>query len=63
MKIRDLLNLCEDDYCSISVYDKFSFERKLFRYTQEVIKKYGSYTLLSWKIENGILKITIKTQF
>ena len=63
MKIKDLLNLCDDDYCKISIYDKFSFERKLFNHTKEVIEKYGNYTLLSWKIENGVLKLNIQSQF
>lgn len=63
MIIKELLDLCTDDFCSISIYDKASFDRKLYRYTQEAISKFGYYPLLSWKIKDNILEIITRTEF
>ena len=63
MKVKDFLELCESDYCSISVYDKSTYTRKLYHYTQEVMRKYGYNTLLSWKLDNDVLRITVQTEF
>lgn len=63
MKIKDFLELCESDYQTISVYDKSTYTRKLYHYTQEVMSKYGYFTLLSWKLDGDVLRITTRTEF
>lgn len=63
MKIKELLELCKDNYCNISVYDESSFSRNLYRHTGMVNEKYGYFPLVSWSIQNGILHINTRTQF
>ena len=67
MKIKDLLELCSDDYCSVSVHDHSTHGEEFFCHPQEAISKYGFFPVLCWKIEKRsdgcIFKIRTRTEF
>lgn len=63
MKIKDMFELCTTDFINIQVFDKSTYERKLFRYRQEVLDKWGNFPLLSWKMDGTTICLTTKSEF
>lgn len=51
MKIKELLELCADKYCDISIYDRSTRKTESFICTQEVIEKYGCFPVTSWSLQ------------
>lgn len=47
----------------IKIYDVHSFDTHRFNNANEAIRQFGYYTVRQWKINDNVLKITIRTQF
>jgi|Go1ome_3_1110792.scaffolds.fasta_scaffold00032_103 hypothetical protein len=62
MKIKDFLeNFNGDNH--IKIYDSYDFSTHRYNHVQEAISSYGYFTVKSWDIVDGVLKITIRSQF
>ena len=62
MKVKELLeNFIGDNH--IKIYDMHSFDTCRFNNVNEAIRQFGYYTVREWKINDNVLKITIRTQF
>ena len=62
MKVNEFLkDSC--DLPTIVVKDLFSYSEKDFKHKEEVVNKYGYYTVRSWGFEDGKLVIIIRSQF
>lgn len=63
INIKDFLELCVNDFCSISVYDQSTGKTEYFSHPQEVISKYGLFPVTSWEIEKFMVtRMAIKTK-
>lgn len=63
MKIKDFLENYEETKCHIIIIDEHDFSSKTFSYVSEAIDKFGYYSVKSWCIVGGLLRITIRSQF
>ena len=64
LKIKDFLGLYNDDSLfEFLVYNEATGKSEIYHHKQEVIKTYGYNSLRSWELENGRLKIIVRTEF
>ena len=62
MKVKELLeNFIGDNH--IKIYDMHSFDTCRFNNVNEAVRQFGYYAVREWKINDNVLKITIRTQF
>lgn len=62
MKIKEFLeNFNGNNH--IIIYDSHDFSTHRYNHAQEVISAYRYFTVKSWNIVDGVLKITIRSQF